>query len=219
MSRTAAPPQGWFGYSVQCTIALGVMTVPSNVQRRESSRETWMKGTDVGKSLLVKFLVRALGLKPARRQQLDQEQAAHGDLVQLQVEGGTHRDSLNFVMRGRLLSLLGWLREAPRLCPAAEWIAKADDDAYVLTRDWAAQLRLIRSTVRQPNVLYGFTAGPEVSAPVELAGCGPDGGDIHYGWMDSGVAQLDAAPSSVEGLDRRLVWRSTVAAPALQVAT
>ena len=142
---------------IGCHSALGVMTVPGNLNRRTAARATWMGGANVGRSLLVRFLLRAQGLGPRVLQELHQEQARHGDVTMLQVAGGGKGDDREYVMRGRILALLAWLRVAPTLCPGADWIGKADDDAYIVTVDWERQLRLIRAGVEQPSVLYGYT--------------------------------------------------------------
>ena len=137
-----------------CRVALGVMTIPANAKRRDAARQTWM--ATAGPQLLVRFLLRALGLPRRVRNELTDEQKRSKDLWLLQVAGGSKADPLNYVTRGRLLTLLGWFKLVPALCPGAEWVAKADDDAYIVTADWEAQLRLIRQSVAQPSVLYGY---------------------------------------------------------------
>ena len=141
--------------SPECRIALGVMTIPSNVKRRDASRATWMADM-TGQRLVVRFLLRALGLPRPLLETLTAEHERKRDLALLPVAGGHGADRLNFVTRGRILTLLGWLRAAPALCPGAEWIAKADDDTYILTADLEAQLSLARQTVPQPSALVGY---------------------------------------------------------------
>ena len=131
------------------------MTIPGNVKRRDASRATWMAAM-TGERLVVRFLLRALGLPRPLLQTLTAEHESNRDLALLQVAGGHRTDRLNFETRGRILTLLGWLRAAPALCPGAEWIAKADDDTYILTADWEAQLSLTRQTVTQPSALVGY---------------------------------------------------------------
>ena len=141
--------------SPECRIALGVMTIPSNIKKRDASRATWMAAM-TGQRLVVRFLLRALGLPRPLLEKLTAEHERNRDLALLQVAGGHGADRLNFVTRGRILALLGWLRAAPALCPGAEWIAKADDDTYILTADWEAQLSLARQTAAQPGALVGY---------------------------------------------------------------
>ena len=131
------------------------MSIPSNINKRDASRTTWMAAI-TGERLTVRFLLRALGLPRRLLDTLTAEQKKHKDLALLQVAGGQRADRLNFEIRGRILTLLGWLRVAPAVCPGAEWIAKADDDAYILTASWEAQLRLARQTVAQPSALVGY---------------------------------------------------------------
>ena len=139
----------------ECRIALGVMTIPTSVERRDASRATWMAAM-TGQRVVARFLLRALGLSRPLLKTLAAEQEKNRDLALLQVAGGDRTDRLNFVTRGRILTLLGWLRAAPALCPAAEWIAKADDDTYIVTAEWEAQLALARQSVAQPSALVGY---------------------------------------------------------------
>ena len=130
------------------------MTIPGNLNRRNAARATWMGGAS--RSLLVRFLLRAQGLGPRLLKELRQEQTRHRDVTMLQVAGGGKGDGREYVMRGRILALLAWLRVAPTLCPGLSWIGKADDDAYIVTSDWESQLRLIRAGIEQPSVIYGY---------------------------------------------------------------
>ena len=87
-----------------CRVALGVMTIPVNIKRRDAARQTWM--ATAGPRLLVRFLLRALGLPRRVRNELTDEQKRSKDLWLLQVAGGSKADPLNYVTRGRLLTVL-----------------------------------------------------------------------------------------------------------------
>ena len=54
-----------------CRVALGVMTIPVNIKRRDAARQTWM--ATAGPRLLVRFLLRALGLPRRVRNELTDE--------------------------------------------------------------------------------------------------------------------------------------------------
>ena len=81
------------------------------------------------------------------------EQHTHGDLVTLNM-------TENFFECPRKYLL--WLSVAPRLCPAARWIAMGDDDEYIQLSRFAMDLRLTQNLTdaeRQP-VLWGLIVRP-----------------------------------------------------------
>ena len=60
---------------------------------------------------------------------------------------------------GRVRSLWAWLRRARDRFPTARFVAKLDDDVYMVAPEWAAQLRLIAATLPPPRaIFYGFLA-------------------------------------------------------------
>tara|TARA_B110001452_G_C15219688_1_gene422825 strand:+ start:34 stop:1218 length:1185 start_codon:yes stop_codon:yes gene_type:complete len=135
----------------RCYAAIGVMTIPKNIQRRHAARQTWMTAANVGSTVVVRFLVRALGLEPTVLAEAQQEHAVHKDVLMLPVASG-HTDQ---PPRGRVLTLHAWMKSATTVCPTARWVCKADDDVYIVTVDWEAQLRLIRPLRENSAIMHG----------------------------------------------------------------
>ena len=71
--------------SVDPYAAVGVMTIPQHTERRSSARQTWMTAANIGATVAVRFLIRAVGLSPDAQAQMQQEQAAHRDVLMLPV--------------------------------------------------------------------------------------------------------------------------------------
>ena len=147
-------------------ILLGVMSAPHVAHRREVARQTWMLQPNVQHSVIVRFLLRASSLHDpfylvADRQSLQRELTIHADdMLLLPVDAGTHPTGVADWLRGRVLTLVTWLRTAPRLFPGAQWICKVDDDSYVRTPAWEALLRAltVRHDPRRVGVLHGTFA-------------------------------------------------------------
>ena len=134
-----------------CYAAIGVMTIPKSSQRRNAARQTWMTAANVGSSVVVKFLVRALGLEPAVLADVQREHGEHSDMISLRVASG----HTSLPQRGRVLTLHAWTKRATDVCPTARWVCKADDDVYVVTVDWEAQLRLIGAGREHSAIMHG----------------------------------------------------------------
>ena len=100
---------------------------------------------------MAKFLIRSIGLPPAVLARLKGEENEHADMVWQQIDASEHR------LRGRVLALWHWLSDALDICPAAQWVSKADDDVYIVVPDWEAQLRLLHSLGRR-RVVHGNLA-------------------------------------------------------------
>ena len=134
-----------------CYVAVGVMTVPHYRNRRDAARQTWMTGSNVGSTVVVRFLIRAGGLHPDVLAEAKREQDEHGDMTFLPVasEHGSPPQ------RGRVLTLHAWTRRATAVCPTARWVSKADDDVYIVTVDWEAQLRMIAAGREGRAMLHG----------------------------------------------------------------
>lgn len=96
------------------------------------------------------FLIRAKGLSADERRALRQEQALHGDVLMLPVAGDA--------MRGRMLTLLAWLRLAPQLFASARFICKGDDDVYIVTHELEAMLALAAAEHPGPQRDDGYAA-------------------------------------------------------------
>jgi len=110
-----------------------------------------MTGTNVGSTLVVRFLIRAGGLHPDMLAEAKREQDEHGDMTFLPVasEHGSPPQ------RGRVLTLHAWTRRATAVCPTARWVSKADDDVYIVTVDWEAQLRMIAAGREGRAMVHG----------------------------------------------------------------
>ena len=140
MSQPSAPssaslPEGWASQHVDKEAAgnapfvvLGVMSAPHMLHRREQARQTWMRQPNVQHTVVVRFLLRASSLHDpfysvADRQSLQRElDARAGDTLLLPVDTGAHPTGVADWLRGRVLTLVAWLRTAPRLFPGAQWV-------------------------------------------------------------------------------------------------
>lgn len=136
--------------SVDPYAAVGVMTIPQHTERRSSARQTWMTAANIGATVAVRFLIRAVGLSPDAQAQMQQEQAAHRDVLMLPVASSKRHPP-----KGRVLSLHSWFKQASVLFPKATWICKADDDVYIVAVDWEAQLRLIAAGKPDRAIVHG----------------------------------------------------------------
>ena len=134
-------------------IALGVATAAQNTERRSAARQTWLRNAHLTSALRVWFLVRARDMDVSTKRSVHIERRAHNDIMLLPV--GSDGDE---VLRGRVVTLHAWLRRAARLYPNAGWICKSDDDAYIVTADWEAQLRLLSVSFppTERHVLHGW---------------------------------------------------------------
>ena len=137
-----------------CYVAIGLMTIPSNCNRRLVARQTWLQHPSVGMTVHARYLIRAAGLPNATQRSLLQEDAAYHDMLFLPVDAHQH------VLRGRILVLLAWMHESRSLFPAASWICKGDDDTYVVPPEWEAHLRLLdRGPLRSSCAGHGSECG------------------------------------------------------------
>ena len=59
-------------------------------------------------------------------------------------------------VHGRIITLHAWLRQSVILYPAALWIGKADDDAYVVTPSWLEQLNVLRRALSPKDKVYYY---------------------------------------------------------------
>ena len=133
---------------ITCRVAVGVLTTPDNSVRRRIARQTWIADS-TSAAVIVKFIVRSLGLPRNTGSQLDAEQTTHGDLLYLKVDAAQHR------LRGRILALHAWLRLSKLVCPSCEWVCKADDDTHLVLPSLALALGAIRARLGDAPVLAG----------------------------------------------------------------
>ena len=131
-------PTNQCALSASCYIALGVMSTPDNIVRRDIARASWVENA-LQSGVLVRFLIRHLQLPRTTQERLKAEHRRHRDILSLPVSAKYHR------LRGRLYSLHSWLRLASSVCPTCQWVCKADDDTAVLTADFVKALRLVNS--------------------------------------------------------------------------
>eukprot|EP00966_Prymnesium_polylepis_P298389 6895122-Prymnesium_polylepis.1 len=117
---------------------------------------------NVGGAVRVRFLIRAGGMARETRAAL---KAEGSDMLLLRrVAAEEH------VIRGRVLTLLEWLRLGRLLYPTARWLCKADDDAYIVTPDWEGHLRLIdRGLPAADAALHGYIVWHNWDAAAYLA--------------------------------------------------
>ena len=135
-------------------IALGVATAAQNTARRSAARRTWLSSAHFASGFLhIWFIVRARDMDQATRRSVHLEKRTHNDIMLLPVGSAGEE-----VLRGRVVTLYAWLRRAAHLYPNAGWICKSDDDAYIVTADWAAQLRLLSTSFAptEQHVLHGW---------------------------------------------------------------
>ena len=131
-------------------IAIGVLSAPLFVERRDSLRATWMRWPEVGrgKPVRVLFVVRSLGASAALTCQLDAEQRHYGDIAHVAVPWNETR------LRGPVLSLAAWLEFASQRFGASPFVAKMDDDAYIHVADLTTLLRSVAAASSNTPLTY-----------------------------------------------------------------
>ena len=134
------------GGSNETLVAIGVLSAPHFVERRDSLRSSWLRSSLVGRGRPVRvlFVVRALGIPSSLECQLAVEQRQNDDIVRAAVPWNESR------LRGPVLSLAAWLEFAAKEFHAAPFIAKMDDDAYVHVADLVVLLRTAQAK-REPS--------------------------------------------------------------------
>ena len=164
---------------------VGVMTGPSNRERRDAIRQTWMKWPTVGRSAVVCFVVGRRQVPNATLARLDAEAAEHGDLLFLPIADGCVKQ----VSIGKMHAF--WLAAArlhSRLLPApaadaaadvssraarpkasaAPLVVKVDDDSLVHLPLLEASLEPVRCLRRLYYGAVGFTG----YQPLGFKNCG-----------------------------------------------
>ena len=126
-------------------VAVGVVSAPTFLNRREALRASWLTSSLVGRGrpIRVLFVVRALGIPSSMLCQLTVEQRQNDDIFRAAVPWNESR------LRGPVLSLAAWLQFAAKEFHAAPFIAKMDDDAYVHVADLLVLLRTAQPTSPQ----------------------------------------------------------------------
>lgn len=105
------------------------------VRRRAVARESWLQFDNVGKSVMVHFVLRCGGLPTNHT--VWREAATHGDVLCTDVSAAKHRKV------GPTLALYHWMQHALKAYPSALFICKADDDIYAHLPDLEQTLRAI----------------------------------------------------------------------------
>jgi len=142
MASRAAPPT---------LLAIGVISAPQFLERRLALRSSWMLSPNVGPSRVVevRFVVRMEEAPAALAEALRAENDTFsGDVLGVSVAWNASR------VKGPLLSLAAWLRFAARRLRHIQFIAKADDDLYIHTRDLEHLLRSLHAAAPAPSRLY-----------------------------------------------------------------
>ena len=142
MASRAAPPT---------LLAIGVISAPQFLERRLALRSSWMLSPNVGASRVVevRFVVRMEEAPAALAEALRAENDTFsGDVLGVSVAWNASR------VKGPLLSLAAWLRFAARRLGHIQFIAKADDDLYIHTRDLEHLLRSLHAAAPAPSRLY-----------------------------------------------------------------
>ena len=123
-------------------IAIGVLSAPHFVERRDSLRSSWMQSSLVGRGRLARvlFVVRAQGMPSSLDCQLAVEQRVNDDIMRVATVPWNESR-----LRGPVLSLAAWLEFAAQEFDASPFVAKMDDDAYLHVADL---LVLLRTTAR-----------------------------------------------------------------------
>ena len=119
-------------------IAIGVLSAPHFVERRDSLRSSWMRSSLVGRGrpARVLFVVRALGMPSSLDCQLAVEQRVNDDIMRAATVPWNESR-----LRGPVLSLAAWLEFAAQEFGASPFVAKMDDDAYLHVADLLVLLR------------------------------------------------------------------------------
>ena len=131
-------------------VAMGIVSAPEYLERRAACRGSWLRYPNVGagKAITVSFVVRSLGVPAQIDQLLRLEQAAHSDILRVNVPWNETR------LRGPVLSVAAWLAYATRHLASARFIAKLDDDAYMHTPELEKLLRESLRVAPTPERIY-----------------------------------------------------------------
>ena len=128
-------------------VAIGVISAPHFVERRDSLRASWMGSSLVGRGRPVRvlFVVRAQGIPSSFECQLAVEQRQNDDIARAAVPWNESR------LRGPVLSLAAWLEFAAKEFHATPFVAKMDDDAYLHVADLLVLLRTAQAKGPSPH--------------------------------------------------------------------
>lgn len=131
-------------------VAMGIVSAPEYLERREACRASWLRSPNVGRgrALSVHFVVRALHAPASIDQLLRLEHAAHGDVLRVDVPWNETR------LRGPVLSVAAWLTYAVRELASARFVAKLDDDAFVYAPGLEAVVREAMRVAPSPDRIY-----------------------------------------------------------------
>lgn len=126
-------------------VFIAVISAVKNFDKRQTIRQTWMQHLD-GKVATVAFIV-GLTSDLSIQQKLEEESAAHGDIIQID-----SIDSFKFLTM-KVVTLLNWLY---RYCPSVPFALKCDDDVYVNVRNL---LTVVRALPTKELSIYGRRHG------------------------------------------------------------
>ena len=137
--------------SDRALLAIGVISVPEQVERRALLRATWLHKPWAGDGgpVTAHFVVRAGGAPAWLDEQLGHEQAQHADILRVPVSWDESR------LRGPVLTLAAFITHAAQTM-RARYIAKVDDDAYVHVADLEYVMRRVHAEVPGRNKYLGM---------------------------------------------------------------
>ena len=131
-------------------VAMGIVSAPEYLERRAACRGSWLRYPNVGagKAITVSFVVRSLGVPSQIDQLLRLEQAAHSDILRVNVPWNETR------LRGPVLSVAAWLEYAVQHLSSFKFVAKLDDDAYIYAPGVESLLREALRVAPSPDRIY-----------------------------------------------------------------
>ena len=134
-------------------LALGILSAPGYHGRRMAQRHSWMRwphvGSTVGKEICAKFIIGLVGLRMALQTTCERELAAHSDMLLVQAIGWNESR-----VRGPVFSLAWWMQYSARAFQHAQFIGKADDDAYLHIPDLQRLLQVTRNQMGPDANVY-----------------------------------------------------------------
>lgn len=166
-------------------LVMGVATGPSNRKRRDAIRQTWMRWPSVGRTVVVCFAVGRKQVPPTVLSHLDDEAAAHGDILFLPVSDGC----VSMVSIGKAYAFWATASRLAEGSPARPLIAKADDDSFVnlpLLQQTLGRLHCVERLYLGALAFVGFH-------PLHLRNCGFAWGGSKA-WERYGCAATGAYP-------------------------
>ena len=135
-------------------VAIGIVSAAPYLQRRDAVRDTWLRYPEIGSGEIVARFVVARPLNEREAATAQAEAQKTGDMI-------VFRTGVSGRVWSPLHTAFRWLQHAASNVPFrdAQYIAKMDDDAYLIIPEFARHLRQMRNvpqTAPQRNVYAGI---------------------------------------------------------------